>query len=151
MSSRKMWQSTRRAEKARNRAMNLRLWLEAREREALSCFPSWFRRRMVRFLGGTPLYYWDDPCVWCGRPPTRADRSTEHVIPQSHGGPSIWENKVLACRRCNSKRGSLPLLHHLLLLHQGRTLGTLPSLKDKRLANQLRERIRRLRNAPPSW
>jgi hypothetical protein len=45
-------------------------------------------------------------CVWCSREfsdlvqPTR-----EHVVPRVKGGPSIPENEVAACARCNRERG----------------------------------------------
>jgi hypothetical protein len=45
-------------------------------------------------------------CVWCSR--TFSDRvrpTREHVIPRVKDGPSIPENEVAACARCNRERG----------------------------------------------
>jgi hypothetical protein len=45
-------------------------------------------------------------CVWCSRPFDRLVRATtEHVVPRVKGGPSVAENEVAACRRCNRERG----------------------------------------------
>ena len=46
-------------------------------------------------------------CVWCGREfdERMVIATTEHLIPRIKGGPSWAENEVLACRRCNSRRG----------------------------------------------
>lgn len=45
-------------------------------------------------------------CVWCSREFGDLVRPTrEHVIPRVKGGPSIPENEVAACARCNRERG----------------------------------------------
>lgn len=54
-------------------------------------------------------------CYWCGEQmilrgdSTGADYATwEHLIPRSQGGNGLEENTVLAHRRCNQERGTLP-------------------------------------------
>lgn len=44
-------------------------------------------------------------CQYCGRRPARDDLSIDHVVPRSRGGHSTWNNVVLACTRCNAKKG----------------------------------------------
>ena len=45
-------------------------------------------------------------CVYCGSP---KDLTLDHVVPRSKGGKFSWSNLVVACKRCNSKKGnSLP-------------------------------------------
>lgn len=45
-------------------------------------------------------------CVWCSREFSDRVRPTrEHVVPRVKGGPSIPENEVAACARCNRERG----------------------------------------------
>lgn len=39
-------------------------------------------------------------CVYCKGPATTID----HVVPQSKGGPSTYENCVACCQDCNSKK-----------------------------------------------
>jgi hypothetical protein len=43
-------------------------------------------------------------CAYCGRPISIDEASMDHVIPQSLGGPTTWNNLVNACRRCNEKK-----------------------------------------------
>lgn len=40
-------------------------------------------------------------CGYCGGRGTTID----HIVPQSRGGGSTWENTVLACARCNGRKG----------------------------------------------
>lgn len=43
-------------------------------------------------------------CQYCGARPGTSELSIDHVTPRSRGGVSTWENCVLACVRCNSKK-----------------------------------------------
>lgn len=46
-----------------------------------------------------------DGCVWCSEqlPPERI--TLDHVVPYGHGGSNRLENLVIACGKCNWKRG----------------------------------------------
>jgi 5-methylcytosine-specific restriction endonuclease McrA len=58
----------------------------------------------------TTLIERDGPaCVWCGHEPWREDLSAEHLLPRSRGGSGAEANLVVACRRCNRRRGSRPV------------------------------------------
>ena len=35
--------------------------------------------------------------------------SVDHVLPRSRGGLNVWENVVLACRKCNNRKGAKTL------------------------------------------
>jgi 5-methylcytosine-specific restriction endonuclease McrA len=48
-------------------------------------------------------------CVWCGREVWRRDLTLDHVVPRSRGGHMTAENALVACRRCNRRRGSRPV------------------------------------------
>lgn len=57
-------------------------------------------------------------CAYCGGsfPPSQLEM--EHVTPRSHGGMSMWQNLVSACRSCNQRKGNrtpeaarMPLLY----------------------------------------
>lgn len=54
-------------------------------------------------------------CQYCGA--VSRELTIDHVVPKRHGGQTVWENLVTACRRCNMKKGD-KLLHqtnmHLL-------------------------------------
>ena len=43
-------------------------------------------------------------CQYCGRRKQAQRLSIDHVTPKSRGGKSTWENCVLACVPCNSKK-----------------------------------------------
>jgi 5-methylcytosine-specific restriction endonuclease McrA len=56
-------------------------------------------------------------CQYCGRRPGTSELSIDHVLPRSRGGKSTWQNCVLACMRCNRRKGSrLPAESGLKLL-----------------------------------
>jgi len=42
-------------------------------------------------------------CEYCG---SKEDLSWDHLIPRSKGGPDTADNLVLACKSCNSSKGS---------------------------------------------
>ncbi|MEM9798709.1 MAG: HNH endonuclease [Planctomycetota bacterium] len=45
-------------------------------------------------------------CQYCGCKPGSSELSIDHVIPRSAGGGTSWENCVLACVRCNRRKGN---------------------------------------------
>lgn len=45
-------------------------------------------------------------CQYCGCKPGSEELSIDHVVPRSHGGKTTWENCVLACVKCNSKKAN---------------------------------------------
>ncbi len=48
-------------------------------------------------------------CQYCGARPPMCDLTIDHVVPRSKGGTSTWENCVLACLRCNSRKSNRTL------------------------------------------
>jgi hypothetical protein len=42
-------------------------------------------------------------CVTCG---THEDLCCDHIIPESKGGPTTYENLQTMCRPCNSRKGA---------------------------------------------
>jgi 5-methylcytosine-specific restriction endonuclease McrA len=43
-------------------------------------------------------------CQYCGLPGQPQELTLDHILPQSRGGKSVWENLVTCCRKCNSKK-----------------------------------------------
>lgn len=41
-------------------------------------------------------------CGYCGK----RGNTIDHVVPQSRGGADSWDNTVLACGKCNNRKGS---------------------------------------------
>tara|TARA_Y100000389_G_scaffold194636_1_gene224924 strand:+ start:215 stop:691 length:477 start_codon:yes stop_codon:yes gene_type:complete len=48
----------------------------------------------------------ENTCQYCG---AKKRLTIDHVIPRCHGGEDTWENLVVACSSCNTKKGSIPL------------------------------------------
>ena len=63
-------------------------------------------KRGVRFSRSN-LYLRDlFQCQYCGEQPGTEELSIDHVTPRSHGGLTTWENCVLACVKCNTKKAN---------------------------------------------
>jgi 5-methylcytosine-specific restriction endonuclease McrA len=43
-------------------------------------------------------------CQYCGARPGTGEMTVDHIVPRSRGGVSSWENCVLACLDCNSRK-----------------------------------------------
>jgi 5-methylcytosine-specific restriction endonuclease McrA len=54
------------------------------------------------------------PCAYCGNPMAAPTR--DHIHPRWRGGTLEEGNKVLACKRCNSDKGSKSLASWLYRL-----------------------------------
>ena len=58
-------------------------------------------------------------CQYCGKRPGTSELTIDHVIPRSRGGQSTWENCVLACVPCNSRKANrLPAEAHMRLMNE---------------------------------
>lgn len=51
-----------------------------------------------------------DPCCYCGAPCEHVD----HIVPLADSGDGSWDNLTSACKPCNSRKHTRPLLHFLL-------------------------------------
>lgn len=58
----------------------------------------------------------ENTCQYCGRRYDRDELTLDHVVPRSRGGTSTWSNIVLACLKCNMRKGDrLPQETHMKL------------------------------------
>ena len=58
-------------------------------------------------------------CQYCGSQPGSEELTIDHVVPRSQGGTSTWENCVLACVECNSRKADrTPVQAHMPLHKQ---------------------------------
>jgi 5-methylcytosine-specific restriction endonuclease McrA len=74
----------------------------------------------------------------------RPEATFDHVVPRSQGGPTSWENVVIACAPCNQKRGGrTPAQARMDLRSQPARPTWLPD--TLRLTFLLRQ------DTPPSW
>ena len=45
-------------------------------------------------------------CQYCEKQVSISIATIDHVVPKSRGGGHTWENLVIACSKCNGKKGS---------------------------------------------
>ncbi|MBI4615916.1 MAG: HNH endonuclease [Planctomycetes bacterium] len=65
-----------------------------------------FPRKQVPFTRKN-IYRRDSyTCQYCGAQPGTPELSIDHVLPLSRGGKNTWTNCVLACLRCNKRKGN---------------------------------------------
>lgn len=62
------------------------------------------KRRVKQLFCGRP---WVE-CHYCGEVLTPFNATVDHIIPQANGGLHNVSNLLLACKKCNSKRGCVP-------------------------------------------
>jgi len=78
-----------------------------------------------------------DECIYCG---AKGNLSVDHLIPLSRGGLDTPDNAVMACRSCNSSKGSKGVYEwyglegrdHLPRVVEGKYLKLLYRLHDER-------------------
>ena len=51
--------------------------------------------------------------MWCGREPWSADLTAEHLLPRSRRGRTLPENLAVACRSCNKRRRTKPVVAYV--------------------------------------
>ncbi|PVX84320.1 HNH endonuclease [Paraburkholderia unamae] len=56
-----------------------------------------------------------DACFYCAQPMSEEDRTVEHLVARSHGGPNHLSNMVLAHRLCNANAGHLSAMEKIRL------------------------------------
>jgi len=64
-----------------------------------------------RFNGMIPnrvnlLWRDGNQCQYCTKKFSVKELTLDHVIPKSRGGRNTWENLVIACKKCNQKKGA---------------------------------------------
>ena len=79
-------------------------------------------RRMVK-LNRKNLWLRDGgTCQYCGCSTTIKSYEIEHVVPKSRKGGTCWKNVVVACSKCNQRKGArTPVEAGMKLLKKPRT------------------------------
>lgn len=70
----------------------------------LSTFNGRFSKE-VRFSRRNIFERDENTCQYCRKKFDRSELTLDHVIPRSRGGTSTWSNIVLACIKCNMRKG----------------------------------------------
>lgn len=97
-----------------------------------------FFRQEVRFSRRNIFERDRNRCQYCGKHFAKADLTMDHVIPRSKGGRDTWENLVLACVRCNVRKGNrTPHQAGMLLLRKPVKPSWMPQLGARIPASEL--------------
>jgi 5-methylcytosine-specific restriction endonuclease McrA len=65
-----------------------------------------FAKRKVAFNRRTIFERDGYKCQYCGQKYASDDLTLDHVIPRSRGGRSTWDNIVVACVSCNTRKAN---------------------------------------------
>jgi 5-methylcytosine-specific restriction endonuclease McrA len=65
-----------------------------------------FRESTVTFSRRNIFKRDHSTCQYCGVRPGSSELTIDHVLPRAQGGVSSWENCVLACVGCNSRKAN---------------------------------------------
>jgi len=85
------------------------------------------RKKAVKFSRINVLTRDNFSCQYCGEKKLMRELNYDHVIPRSQGGKTTWENIVMACYPCNSrKQNRTPEQSGMRLLSQPVRPKTLP-------------------------
>jgi len=57
-------------------------------------------------------------CQYCGVEVNKRTATLDHVLPQSHGGKSTWENSTTSCSKCNSHKGNNKKIKPMTVPHK---------------------------------
>lgn len=83
------------------------------------------------------LFLRDDfECQYCG---SKKDLTTDHIVPRSKGGKTTWDNVVLACSSCNSKKGSKDLKDSGLHLRTQPKRPSWPTMLKKKRSEDIQD------------
>lgn len=64
-------------------------------------------------------------CQYCGNMQSNHLLTLDHILPQSRGGKSVWENLVTSCRKCNTQKGDrTPKEANMMLLNKPKPLSS---------------------------
>jgi 5-methylcytosine-specific restriction endonuclease McrA len=71
-----------------------------------------------------------DTCQYCGKKHQKKHLNIDHVVPKVAGGKTIWENLVVSCFKCNTKKGGrTPKEAGMVLLKQPKKPDFTPALR----------------------
>lgn len=85
-------------------------------------------------------------CQYCGKVVTTQEFQVEHVIPRCQGGTTVWENVVIACPKCNSRKdGRTPAQAKMPLLNKP----YVPKVSDPRFNFKLH--VKNIRKEWKDW
>lgn len=61
-------------------------------------------KEQVKFTRRSVYEHYGCTCCYCGRSFKTSELNLDHVLPRSRGGMTTWENIVLSCIPCNTRK-----------------------------------------------
>lgn len=61
-------------------------------------------KTQVKFTRRNIYEHYNNTCCYCGVKKSTKDLNLDHVLPRSRGGKTSWDNVVLSCIPCNSRK-----------------------------------------------
>jgi len=101
-------------------------------------------RKAIRFSRENVYARDGGRCQYCERRVTRNEATYDHVVPRAIGGHTTWTNIVIACVRCNQRKGGRTPEQ------AGMTLRSTPA-KPRKVPDTFRISLSFAGGAPQSW
>ncbi|HYF52158.1 MAG TPA: HNH endonuclease [Planctomycetota bacterium] len=98
------WIEASQAAKSGKRIVSANFSFVVPEVIVLSTFNGRFSKE-VRFSRRNIFERDENTCQYCSKKFDRSELTLDHVVPRSRGGTSTWTNIVLACIKCNMRKG----------------------------------------------
>lgn len=98
-------------------------------------------RRAVTWSKKNLMIRDDGKCQYCGERLAMKDATIEHVVPRSRGGLTTFENSVIACKPCNTKKANRTPAEARMFLKIRPVQPTIMEFFRKMEANAAREGI----------
>lgn len=61
-------------------------------------------RHDVKFTRGNLMAHYKNHCGYCGKRFKTSELNLDHVVPRAQGGKTSWDNIVISCIPCNTKK-----------------------------------------------
>jgi 5-methylcytosine-specific restriction endonuclease McrA len=103
----------------------------------LNAFNGFFHKE-VRFSRRSIFERDKSTCQYCGTKLAKSELTIDHVMPRSRGGRDTWDNLVLACVKCNVRKGDrTPIEADMPLIRRPHKPAWLPTLGTRLPAGRI--------------
>lgn len=103
----------------------------------LNAFNGFFHKE-VRFSRRSIFERDKSTCQYCGTKLAKSELTIDHVMPRSRGGRDTWDNLVLACVKCNVRKGDrTPVEAAMPLIRRPHKPAWLPTLGTRLPAGRI--------------
>jgi 5-methylcytosine-specific restriction endonuclease McrA len=101
-------------------------------------------KRAIKFSRENVYARDNGKCQYCGLKVPRHEATYDHVVPRIQGGPTTWDNVVIACVPCNQRKGGrTPEQARMALLNR--------PVKPKKLPDTVRLTFTFEKGMPATW